>query len=169
MGRKYRYGYLLDDLSQDEVRAELCYNPVTGEFHRHSTGRLAGSRNPENGNIQIRVQGRLYLAHRLAWLYMKGVWPPDEIDHDDGNRSNNRWKNLKCATHAENHQNEKLRIDNKTGVRGVNKRGSRWVVRIQVNKVRHLIGWYTVLEEARAAAIAAKREFHYFKPVQRTT
>lgn len=169
--KKYRYGYLLDDLTQETLKTILSYDPKTGLFVRlagQNVGQVAGSRNPNNGNVQIRVSGRLYLAHRLAYLYMTGEWPKDEIDHDDGNRSNNCWRNLRPATHAENHQNEKRRTDNKTGCSGVHRReDGLYEARVNVNLERHVLGFFENLSEAVAARIAAKARLHKFKPVDR--
>lgn len=168
--KKYRYGYLLTDLSQKVLWEHLSYSKSTGLFVRltgTNIGQVAGSRNPNNSNIQIRVLGKLYLAHRLAWLYVNGVWPEDEIDHRDGDRSNNRWRNLRAATHAENHQNEKRRTDNTSGCTGVNPLGRKWLVRIQLKKERHLVGIFDNLEEAIAARVEAKAKIHEFQPTDR--
>ena len=80
-----------NDLSQEYIKSILIYNPETGLFtwvHRNSkkVGRMTNS-----GYIQIGINCRLYMAHRLAYLYMIGKWPEYDIDHINMNKSDNRW------------------------------------------------------------------------------
>ena len=96
-------------LKVDDLRGLLAYDPSSGHFTwrvrrgRAAAGKQAGY--PQSrGYIQIGVRGSLYLAHRLAWLYMTGEWPVAEIDHRDGVINNNKWENLRPATRPENQQ-----------------------------------------------------------------
>ena len=59
----------------------------------------------DHGYTVIRFRGKLYLAHRLAWFYMTGEWPREQIDHKDGVRLNNKWDNLREATPGQNNMN----------------------------------------------------------------
>lgn len=105
----------------------LKYEPESGFLYwaksigaRAKVGNLAGSKNGE-GYVQIKVQGRVYLAHRIAWLLTYGNWPIDEIDHINGDRSDNRIKNLRAVSRSMNQRNAQRRMDNTSGIIGVRK------------------------------------------------
>lgn len=96
---------------------------------------------------------------------MTGEWPQVEIDHRDGDPSNNRWLNLRPATHQQNLCNTRLRSDNTTGAKGVvfDKRNGRYRARIYLNKRHVSLGGYDTLEQASAVyAEAARKHFGEF-------
>lgn len=95
-------------------------------------------------------------AHRVAWAIYHGEWPSDEIDHINGNRSDNRIENLRAVSRAENTRNRKLRSDNKSGVHGVYFIASigKWAARINVNKKERHLGTF----ETKVEAIKARKE-----------
>jgi hypothetical protein len=68
---------------------------------------------------QVNVEGRFYAEHRLIFLIVTGRWPDPEIDHEDGDALNNRWRNLREATRAQNKQNRAAAANNKAGLKGV--------------------------------------------------
>lgn len=157
-------------LTAARLRELLHYDPLTGAFTwRVNRGRLAkagdvaGSPHSD-GYVGIKVDGRLYLAHRLACLYVTGVWPADKLDHMVSGPGCNAWKNLRPATHAQNMQNQrKARRDNKSGFLGVSPKRGRWVASIQVDhKSRHL-GYFDSPELAHAAYLEAKARLHPFQ------
>jgi hypothetical protein len=121
------------------------------------------------GYRRIRVLGKLYWAHRLAWLYVHGDWPPDKIDHINGDRKDNRLMNLRAASDSENMQNVGMRSDNTTGVRGVTRRKSRWIAQITAGGKTHYLGVHETAEEAHRAYVEAKTRLHPFNPVLRAT
>lgn len=144
------------EITTDRLRQVLRYEPEVGTFtwlvttKRRKAGDLAGSTNV-SGYLTIRVDGVLYLAHRLAWLYMTGEWPEALIDHINRARSDNRWVNLRTATHKVNANN---RVNN-AGNGGVYKdrgrfRAIRWVENRQVH-----MGCFGSIEEAKAALVTA--------------
>lgn len=141
----------------------LNYDKTTGIFTRKVSvrkdriGAVAGAPNGF-GHIQIRVDGTLYMAHRLAWMWVYGDWPPTNIDHVNGNPSDNRITNLRLATPKENQENVKLRVDSSTGHRGVNwnKAERKWVARVQHHKERIVIGKYEAIEDAVSAIKEAR-------------
>lgn len=161
-------------LTQARLKDLLSYDPLTGEFTnlksgkgRKPVGAVVGSTNNRGYTISM-VDGKNYQHHRLAWLYVHGAFPPADLDHRDGVRTNNRLANLREATRSENCQNTAFKsIDNKFGCTGVWKAGNRWRARIAVSGVRHHIGYFTSKDLARAAYLAAKAEMHKFQPVPR--
>jgi hypothetical protein len=119
-----------------ELRRALHYDPKTGAF-RWATpgyGRRAkvGYLRPD-GYLVIRIDGRNYLAGPLAWFWMTGEWPKNEIDHDNRKRADNRWKNLKDATRLENARNRNRSKNNTSGTNGVSWHAGnrRWCVKLR--------------------------------------
>ena len=149
----------------------LAYNPDDGVFiwlrakGRARVGEQAGHTDPR-GYVWIGFDGKLHLAHRLAWLFVHGDLPPDEIDHWDGNKSNNRIKNLRLATSAQNKQNLAIRADNASGHPGVSwcKIKSKWRAYIVTNKKQRFLGYHDSVEAAGLAYVAAKKQDHKFEP-----
>jgi HNH endonuclease len=114
------------------THARLCellsYDPETGlwtwRLSRRGAvkaGAAAGSLNNPEGYLRIKIDGHLYLAHRLAVFYMTKSWPKVGTDHKDLDRINNRWTNLREATRSENQANIGAHRDNKLGVKGVSR------------------------------------------------
>ena len=158
----------------DDIGNLLMYDPETGLFTwKVSRGGVrAGTQagyDSGRGYIIIRVLGRNYYAHRIAFLLMTGQWPEYQIDHINGNRSDNRFCNLRPATPAENRQNSEKREVASSGYIGVHysNRSNRWIAKIQVRgKVTHL-GTFVTEEEAAEAYIKAKKQLHKFQPTVR--
>ena len=108
-----------------ELRRLLSYDPKTGDFRWRVSrgggvraGDLAGTLH-SGGYWQIYVNNRLYLAHRLAWLYVYGKWPDKGIDHKNGIRTDNRICNLREATASQNGANKGRLTRNTSGFKGV--------------------------------------------------
>jgi|SRR3990170_3312281 len=152
-------------ITQKLLKEFLHYDPMTGVFtrlkrtcSRNKVGDIAGTID-SNGYVVIRIFGALRYAHRLAWFYMKGVWPRPEIDHRDTVRDNNRWKNLREATRAINAQNKrKAQNNSKTGLLGVSPHGVGFDAYISLNKKRYYLGYYSTSEQAHAARLKAERK-----------
>lgn len=158
-------------LTQQRLKELLSYDQGTGIFiwstkksKRIKIGDIAGCKNPD-GYIYIRVDGKGYFAHRLAWLYVYEKMPEKEIDHINEIRDDNRMCNLRLANHQENGQNQSNpRTHNTSGFLGVSwhKCGKKWRAYITLNgKIKHL-GYFNTAEEAHAAYLCAKREYHLF-------
>ena len=154
-------------ITQDQLRDILSYDPRTGIFTWKKSGRSAGCKN-SSGYIVIRIgnrPGKLLYAHRLAWLYMTGEWPTQEIDHIDRDRSNNKIDNLRQATIHQNRQNRPPRSDSSSGIRGVfqNKLSGSWRAKIAAgNKTKNLgshIRFCEAIKARKAAEIALHGEF----------
>jgi HNH endonuclease/AP2 domain len=154
------------EFSQERLREALSYDPSTGVFRwkikcaqRVSIGDIAGSPNV-NGYLLIMLDRVRYKAHRLAWFYVHGYWPPEEVDHINGIRSDNRFDNLRCVTRAINMTNKGSYKNSTTGFKGVHfhKRGQRYIAHIQLNGKRRHLGSFLTAEDARLAYLAAARE-----------
>lgn len=104
-----------------------------------------------SGYLAARVDGNIYLLHRLIWCIVYGNWPDCYIDHIDGNKKNNIISNLREATHTENTQNAKIREDNTSGIKGVHysNKLDKWVARVQTENKRVHLGAFSTLEEAQ--------------------
>jgi hypothetical protein len=112
-------------ISLEELKQTLHYNPSTGEFtwlvrpsQATKIGHIAGSI-ASDGYIRIGIKGSRYSASNLAWLYMTGTWPLDDIDHQNTVRNDNRWENLREATKAQNQHNKTLNSNTTTGIKGI--------------------------------------------------
>lgn len=140
-------------VTQEELKRLFIYSPETGIFERivrTSGAKLgyAGSKAP-SGYLQIRINYKLYYAHRLAFLWMVGRFPT-EVDHINRIRDDNRWINLKEVNHYQNMQNQPVRKDNKAGYRGVyfDNRSNRWIARTHRMGKSQYIGSFKTREEA---------------------
>jgi hypothetical protein len=99
-------------MTQDQLKSILSYDPNTGLFTRikdvaysqHKVGSVMGSLNDKGYRIIVINQKR-YRAHRLAFLYMEGAFPPDDVDHRNTIKDDNRWVNLYKCTRSENMNN----------------------------------------------------------------
>lgn len=148
------------DITASQLREAVHYNPDTGRFTRRSNGtpmeHLCGS-----GYYCLNLFKRSRLAHRMAYYYMTGRLP-EKVDHIDGNRLNNEWKNLREATHAENMWNTGMITTNASGVKGVHwhKKYKKWVAEIRANKKKYYVGSFSNIEDARLAIEARRKELH---------
>ena len=105
-----------------KVREAFYYNPETGNFtSRQHNGIRTRCMIGDNGYIYVSIKGKKYAAHRLAWFYFHGGWPKDEIDHINGNPSDNSILNLREATRKQNAHNRRLGKNNTSGMRCVSK------------------------------------------------
>lgn len=156
-------------LTAQRLREFAHYNPETGLFaRRRATGRwgrtpagqVLGHVRPD-GYVAFAVDGRNYLAHRLAWLYMHGAWPKEHIDHINGNRADNRIANLRDVSPAINCQNRTApQSTSRTGVLGVGYSNGAIVANIKLNRRQIYLGQFGTIEQAKAAYDAAKRQLH---------
>lgn len=159
----------MSELTVDRLREVLSYDATAGVFrwrikpNRNVVlGSIAGSpRSVGRGQryIGIRIDGQQYSAHRLAWLYVHGKWPADQIDHINCDGGDNRIANLREATASQNQRNKRVSSTNKSGIKGVcwHVRERRWYASIRVKgKSRHL-GRFENIEDAEMAYWVAAR------------
>jgi len=154
-------------ITQARLKELFYYDPDTGEFIRKTAparnvkiGDVAGSPHCE-GYIEMKVDKKSYLAHRLAWMYITGSFPPDQIDHINHNRADNRQENLRPATHRENGMNCKLGKNNKTGLLGVFYDGFSFVVRIMIHGNNRYLGAFDNLLDAAACRKSADKKYGF--------
>ena len=158
------------EMTQERLRQVLHYEPGTGVFTwvarasgKVVVGRPAGGVHPFTNYARISVDGKRWLSHRLAWIYMTGESPPPVIDHIDGNPCNNRWANLRASSPALNSENKrKATSSNKCGILGVRRdvQSGKFIAEITVNGAAMRLGRFTTPEAAGAAYLEAKRQFH---------
>jgi hypothetical protein len=160
------------ELTLQRLKELLRYDPQNGLFYwnvsvsnKCKKGNVAGSAS-SHGYVQITVDGKNHRGHRLAWFYMMGEWPKDQLDHKNGNRSDNKWANLREASNKFNMENlHKANRNNGCGLLGVHyltsgKRSRRWMAEIMVSGKHKFLGYHETAEKAHEAYLSAKRELH---------
>lgn len=161
-----------DDLSVERLREILHYNEITGDLtwisqepkHRRLLGHRV-SRKVTGGYIACKIDGKSYVAHRLAWLYVHGEWPSKWVDHINGQKDDNRLVNLRPCTPSENQQNLSGK-DGRLGTRW-HPKAKRWFAAIKINGgLRHL-GSFLTQADAHVAYLSAKQQLHTFNPQPR--
>lgn len=167
--------------SPEVLRQLLRYEPETGklfwlqrpahmfatehEFRRWNTrysGHAALTSVDTRGHLHGKVLNDLHLAHRVIWAMQTGEWPSSLIDHRDCDKSNNRWENLRLATHAENSHNRCLSINSMSGIKGVTfqPKAGKWRARIMVRGRTVYLGWHATAQEAADAYAKASTDLH---------
>ncbi|MEI5680503.1 MULTISPECIES: HNH endonuclease [unclassified Mesorhizobium] len=157
----------MSKLTLERLKQVVHYDRETGIFTRledhwrSPAGLEAGYLRPD-GYRTITVDGERHLGHRLAWFYVTGAWPADQIDHMDRNRGNNRFANLREVTIAENGLNRSSRAGSSSRYPGVKfrKDRGRWTARISLNFKHYNLGCFDTEEQAYAAYRAAKINLH---------
>jgi hypothetical protein len=152
------------------VMERLSYDSRTGIFKWKSRaaphvpkGSKAGSLDKSSGYVRIIISGRKYRAHRLAWLIVYGSFPPEQIDHINGIKHDNRIINLRAVTNAENSRNKSLCISNKSGHTGIcyNKKTNKWKAAIGSNYKNVYLGSFENKEDAIEARRIAEINYNY--------
>lgn len=165
-------------ITQKYLHEFFHYDPLTGEFTRKKKtgtstkiGERVGSEKG-NGYLMLCLKSRLYLAHRVAWMYVYGVWPEKNLDHINGVPSDNRIANLREASQSQNTANSHLSKANRSGYKGVTwaKGAQRWKAAIMVNYRHKHLGYFDCKQEAALAyKKAATEHFGAFAKTQEYT
>lgn len=163
-------------VSQERLKQLLIYDPISGIWtwgvarknNQIRVGSLAG-RLDKKGYRAIGIDGKNYYAHRLAFLWMTGNMPEQQVDHINGIKDDNRWSNLREATNRENSQNIDTFRSNTSGYNGVylNKSAGKWVAHIKDNGKYHYLGLYDTPELANEARLNAQKSLWTFQPKPR--
>jgi hypothetical protein len=165
------------DFSPEFLRSIMSYDPKTGKFAwlvrtsiRISVGDPVGFLG-NNGYLATRIDGRYFLLHRLAWYHLRGEWPPEQIDHINQNRTDNRIDNLRLANNQQNSFNSTLKPTNTSGFRGVARsKAGTWRARIMINGADIYLGSFKTKENAALAYnFAAHEHFGPFAKFNRAT
>ncbi len=155
-------------LTQEYLKSILHYDLETGIWTwlvkrrpNIKIGNIAGNKD-FYGYIRIKIDGKTYRAHRLAWFYMTGEWPEDQLDHKNLNKSNNVWDNLREANNSKNQANKYKYSNNTSGIKGVvwDKQRSLWRAQIRTNKKTINLGRYVDKNQAALAYEQAAIKYH---------
>ena len=164
--------FMKSELAVGRLKDLLYFDPVTGLFARRRSrsgkrsGTLSGTATSA-GYVSIGIDRKKYQAHRLAWLYVYGVWPGGQIDHINGGRNDNRIDNLRDVLPSQNMENYHVpHKTNKCGLLGVHFHDAGgWRAQIRINGKKRYLGTFATPQIAHDAYLAAKREAHKFSNV----
>ena len=154
----------MTELHLDWLRARFIYDPETGwlRYARPQCGvgqtRRAGTQK-QSGYREVKVLGTFYLEHRLIWFIVTGKWPEPECDHKSRVRNDNRWENLREATHSQNRCNS-VGVGSATGFRGVYKNHKGFVAQIRISGKLVTLGTRKTPEEASQLYVEAATDLH---------
>lgn len=151
-----------------QASKKLSYNPETGEFKRVGSfcgrgvqGQVVGTKN-KDGYLRVKIDYKEYYLHRLAWLFVYGEIPKSQIDHINGNKSDNRICNLRIATNSQNSMNKPISAANTSGHKGVsfNRIAGLWQAYAQKDGKRYSGGYHKTVDAASAAAFELRGRLH---------
>lgn len=168
--------------SPELLRKLLRYEPETGKlfwlprpvamfaseaycksWNTRYSGQEAFTASGAKGYLTGDIFDRKHYAHRVIWALVTGAWPKHQIDHENHNRADNKWLNLRDATNVQNGRNQSRAKNNTTGVTGVSfkKANGKYHARISVNNKRIDLGYFDSLEEAAAARARANADYNF--------
>lgn len=136
--------------AQNQIRAVTAWN---SKF----VGRPALCTENGNGYKAGRINGKKYYLHRCVWAWHNGYWPPEDIDHINRDRADNRIENLRAVTRSQNLHNKRMSKRNRSGVRGVcwDNARQKWMAQIQIMRRNKTIGHFDDIKDAEAAYLKA--------------
>lgn len=142
-------------LTAERLREVLTYDPETGAFRwlaKPTNGVQKGAAAgyvKSDGYVGVTIDGHAYAAHRLAFLWMTGLWPEKHVDHKNRIKTDNRWENLRDASRSQNLGNQKLHSNNRSGAKGVwfDRRLKKW----RAGCADKYLGCFETMDAARAA------------------
>lgn len=137
---------------------KFTYSEETGILRNKKTGKVSGWKSG-NGYLKVDYERKKLYAHRVAWYLSYGAWP-EEVDHINGDRSDNRLINLRACVKQQNAYNSPKRAHSKQPYKGVRKMNSKWMARIRVNGKEISLGVFVDPREAAEAYIFAALHYH---------
>jgi len=151
----------MSTLTQRKLKELVSYDRETGVFTSLRNNLPIGHNH--KGYLAINIEGKPQLAHRLAFLWEYGEFPPEMVDHIDGNRTNNKLVNLRACTNQQNQRNRGLSKSNRSGFKGVSwdKQLGKWRVKLTINRRTIHFGSFSCLE--LASLVASEAQDKYFK------
>lgn len=166
--RVYEDGKTPEAVGRLSLHEILKYDPITGKLFWKMTrggvsiGEEAGWVDESSGYKRISIYGATKYAHVVAWELFHGEIPNGQVDHINGDKTDNRIANLRECSPAQNAQNRKNRVDNKSGVKGASWNASRrkWCARVTVNKKVFFLGFFSNITDAEKE-IAKFRDRHH--------
>jgi hypothetical protein len=153
-------------LTHSRLLEAIRYEPKTGKCfwlirgaHRRMPGDEAGSPSKDK-RIRIRIDGTLYYRYRLAWFYMTGSWPAKNVDHLNGDATDDSWGNLRDVSQVVNIQNRHgAQSNNRSGLLGAHSaHGGKFTSSIWINKRKRHLGTFDTAEQAHTEYMKARRE-----------
>lgn len=158
-----------ETITQEYLKSILDYNPDTGMFvwrENRGSNKVKGTQAGHHhgtGYRRITLDRKLHMEHRLAFLYMTGEFPKDQVDHINGVKDDNRWENLRDVNQSTNMKNAKIPSNNSSGIVGVdfNKAHQKWQVRIYTGADRKSLGYFQDFFEACSARKSAEVKHGY--------
>lgn len=155
-------------ITQNELKKLLLYVPDTGSFiykqdgKRNIKGGTIAGRPHSMGYWNIGLKGKSYLAHRLAWLYMTGTWP-EQIDHINHNRADNRFSNIRAVNNMINHMNRPMQKNNKSGCTGVHWDNTveKWKSEIKIDGKKKHLGFFSDIGKAIKSRLEANVKYGF--------
>ena len=156
-------------LTQDDLHNLIIYDKETGVFCWNKSRRgVVVNKNLgcDNGfgYLRITVLGKSYYAHRLAWFYIYGKWPKDQIDHINGIKNDNRIENLRDLTNSQNAQNKlKAKVNSNSKILGVSwhKKAKKWQAFICIYKQNKYLGLFSDIKDAEIAYKLEREKINY--------
>lgn len=148
-------------IDQKRLKELITYDPLTGDIVRVVPGKPVSHRLNSHGYPVIQLDGKKYLQHRMAFLYMEGNLP-SSVDHINGIKSDNSWVNLRAATSQQNNMNRRRGLENTSGVKGVyfHKARGKWAAQLKLNGEGMYLGIFKTREEAASVIRAARLKYH---------
>jgi HNH endonuclease len=153
-------------ITQEYLKSILHYDPETGLFTwiksiggQSKIGNQVGHFD-KDGYLRIQINGKIYRSNRLAWLYVKGIWPENGLDHKNTIKTDNRIDNLREAKNDKQKFNTDAHKNNKIGSKGIRKSGSKYQARITGPTGLYTIGSFKTLEEAEKAYAQEALKIH---------
>lgn len=155
------------NISHARLLETLHYDPETGLFTcrirrgRIMPGTVVGNIG-NHGYIQLAIDSKMYLGQRVAWFYMTGHWPADQVDHVNRKKTDNRWVNLREATKSQNGFNKGPMSRNRSGFKGVswNAKRGKWYAFIVDGQGQRYLGSFDSAEQAHAVYSEAALKYH---------